>query len=90
MAPRMVERNIFWAISASRNTDSVPIAAAEKRQPKLLDGPKSHMPKAIIHLPTGGCTTYSGVFCRELKSPNTKWSLALSAQFRSKPLCSRE
>ena len=45
--------------------------------------PKSHIPPAIIHLPTGGWTTYSGVSRRMSGFPALKESLALSGQLRS-------
>ncbi len=41
------------------STISVPVKAAEKRQPSGVR-PKSHSPTAIIHLPTSGCTTRLG------------------------------
>ena len=39
--------------------ENVPSRATEKRHPKLDVEPKTHSPKAMIHLPTGGWTTMS-------------------------------
>ena len=82
-APRVSERKSFCAISASRRMDSVPVRAAPNRQPKGLSAPNSHMPAAIIHLPTGGWTTYSGVFSSTPGLPAMKESFARSGQLRS-------
>jgi hypothetical protein len=37
--------------------ESVPNSATEKRQPRVLVGPKSSKPAQITHFPIGGCTT---------------------------------
>ena len=50
-------RTVRWATRASSSTDSVPVSAGANRQPKALSVPNSHMPAAIIHLPSGGWTT---------------------------------
>lgn len=62
MAPSVTELKSFWATSARMRMDSVPTTAEEKRQPKVSAWPKRSMPQAIIHLPSGGWTTYSPVF----------------------------
>ena len=55
-----MERNIRRAIRASISTDRVPSRATANRQPKGFM-PNSCSPAPMIHLPTGGCTTYDAV-----------------------------
>ena len=38
----------------------MPATAVAMRQPTGLSGPNSAMPAPMIHLPSGGCTTYDG------------------------------
>ena len=65
----VTERNMSHPATAKSATASVPIIAALTRQPKAFS-PKIAIPQAIIHLPRGGCTTYSGLFGKiPLKSP---------------------
>ncbi|MCY1219281.1 hypothetical protein D9M72_312500 [compost metagenome] len=82
-APSVSEWKSFCAIRVTRRMDSVPVSAAPNRQPSGLSGPNSHIPAAIIHLPTGGCTTYSGEDRMTPGLPAMKESLALSGQLRS-------
>ena len=55
--PRRVERNIRRATSPIMRIDRVPISATVKSHPKELVGPKIISPRAMHHLPRGGCTT---------------------------------
>ena len=60
------------------------MTAAETRQPKGLLSPKIAMPAAIIHLPSGGCTTYSGESGRIPEGcPATKEAFASFVQLSS-------
>ena len=45
------------ATSASRKTAAVPASAVVARHQNALSAPNAAMPSAIIHLPSGGCTT---------------------------------
>src|SRR4029079_4948065 len=54
-AVHSAEPNSSCAITAVRSTTSVPATADEKRQPNSRI-PKSLMPIAISHLPSGGWT----------------------------------
>ncbi len=67
--PSKVDPNSRRAIRPIMRIDSVPTTAAENRHPHELSGPKSHSPKAIIHLPTGGWTTKSGSPLKTLRLP---------------------
>lgn len=57
--PRNVERKSLRPIRHSISTDSVPSTATMNRQPNGVK-PKICSPIPMIHLPTGGCTTYPG------------------------------
>ena len=59
IAPSQLEPNIRRAIRPTMRIEIVPSSATEKRQPKLEVEPKTHSPKAMTHLPTGGWTTMS-------------------------------
>ena len=67
MEPSRVEPNSRRPIRAIMRIDSVPTTAAENRQPNGLSAPNSHSPTAIIHLPTGGCTTKSAVVAEDVE-----------------------
>ena len=58
-APSQLDPKRRRAIRPTMRIERVPSRATEKRQPKLDVGPKTHSPKAMIHLPTGGWTTMS-------------------------------
>jgi hypothetical protein len=47
------------AISITSTTARMPTMADEMRQPNGF-APNASMPRPIIHLPNGGCTTYPG------------------------------
>src|SRR6201999_2423740 len=72
---------------ADERIDSVPNTAAENRQPREFR-PKIHPPPAIIHLPSGGCTTNSGVLCTKMfVCPAWTRLLTLLTHLASTPYC---
>ena len=55
-----VERNSRFAISIVTSTSRMPQTATEMRQPNGSSAPKTASPRAMIHLPIGGCATNDG------------------------------
>jgi hypothetical protein len=73
--PSSVEPSSRRPIRATIRIDSVPQTADAKRHPNELVCPNSSSPSAIIHLPTGGCTTKSAAVPHTLVVPLVKrWS----------------
>ena len=60
-----------------------PNKAGAKRHPTELSGPNSHIPPAMSHLPSWGCTTYAACVPIAEKSPRTNNVLAPSAHTAS-------
>jgi hypothetical protein len=71
--PSSVERNSRRATNVIKRTDSVPNSATPNRQPNGVR-PKIHSPRAIIHLPIGGCTTYDGSVPKMSVRPASIWA----------------
>ena len=89
--PSAVEANSRRAIRAIISTASVPhTAAASRHANELSTPPPSRMPSAIIHLPTGGWTTYSGSVPSMLVSPASNRGLGSSPHDASYPRTSSE
>ena len=80
--PTSVERETRRTSRIVTRTSSVPKTSAENRQPKEFI-PNSCSPPAISHLPTGGCTTNSAVFCITSTLPVVICAFAFSGQLRS-------
>ena len=74
--PSTVDPNIRRAMRVISSTEMMPTTAAEIRQPNS-SYPKIRWPSAIIHLPSGGCTTYPAVLF--LSSHSTPWMSRLCA-----------
>ena len=81
MPPIRVERDSRRASRIVANTSRAPNTQAEKRQPNEFI-PNICSPTAINHLPSGGCTTNSGVSENPSTLPARIWSLAPSGQLR--------
>jgi hypothetical protein len=73
--PSSVEPRSRRATRTSRTTDRVPTTAADSRQKNVSSG-SNCMPAAIIHLPSGGWTTKSGVAWKTSRVPDSNWSSA--------------
>jgi len=74
--PSAVDANRRRAMRAIISTASVPqTAAASRHATELSTPPPSWMPRAIIHFPTGGWTTYAGSALSTLVSPASNCGL---------------
>ena len=82
MPPTRVERDNRRASRIVTRTSRVPKISGMNRQPNEFM-PNSCSPRAISHLPTGGCTTYSAEVLNTSGFPATIESLAVSGQSRS-------
>ena len=78
-----IERVSSFATKYTSSTVAVPTSATMRRHAALLPGPNSPIPSAMIHLPSGGCTTKLPVPVSELVSPVTNASFAPSPQVPS-------
>jgi hypothetical protein len=83
MTATSVEVNRRRATIVSTKTAIVPARAVVARHQNALSAPKAAMPSEIIHLPSGGCTTYSGARRKMSVSPDSKDGLASVGQLPS-------
>ncbi len=60
MTATIVDGQRRRATIASTNTATVPASAVVARHQNASPAPNAAMPSEIIHLPSGGCTTYAG------------------------------
>ncbi len=74
-----------FAMSISSSTEAMPRSAVVMRQPHPDSGPSTIMPSAMIHLPSGGCTTNAGFVVNTSGSPDRNRSFPSPGQDASYP-----